>query len=753
MKKSILYGLCLCFSICATAQHNNPGLSPLTRQYLSLMNQSGGKTLPAGYVYKTGNDGLHYVSALVQVKPDITQQQLDALGIKTGTHAGNVWTMQIPVDKVSQFTQLAGLSYVQLDEPVFPAMDSVRRLTRVDSVHAGLGGLPMPYSGEGVVVGVIDAGFDYRHPSLFDTSGAHYRVMKIWEQKKAGVPPSGFSYGNEITDTLDMWAAQTDLIMSHGAHVTGIAAGSGVGSDSGTSNFRGIAYASDLVLVGIKPDPSNWTTTGMSDIIDGMNYIYTYAASVGKPAVVNLSWGGCIGPHDGLSLFGQACDNLTGEGKLFVCSAGNNGDQAIHLQKIFTATDTAVHTVVQFDAALGEKRTWVDIWGDSSQSMCIKLSLYTGTNLTDEGSYICLDGQLHQVYLIGTNGISSDTMFATVTTAASEFNGKPRIFLEIYSKVTQKVLISLKGNEGIVNMWTGFVKDTRGYYGNFAKAGLSFATAGDKNMTIGDMASTRSAIAVAAYSSKTIFTNVDGGVEDYGLYAAKDAIAPFSSLGPAADGRVKPDIAGPGLIVGSAVSSYDPEFQTAGASYTSVVRIWPDPVDLNNYSYAMLMGTSMSSPAVSGVTALMLQANPGLTPAQAIKSMAETAILDGFTGSLPAEGNNTWGHGKINAMGAIKRATTFLGTGDHPGYSGSSSFYLFPNPASDLVTIGYKTRKAGVMVCEVYDAVGRKSNTIRWSFVSGDNKYQIDTRNWAKGFYLVKLSGASEMSTLKLVVQ
>src|SRR6185437_5036148 len=116
---------------------------------------------------------------------------------------------------------------------------------------------------------------------------------------------------------------------------------------------------------------------------DGMNYIYNYAASVGKPAVVNLSWGATIGPHDGNSLFSQACDALTGPGKIFVCAAGNNGEDTVHLGKTFSPTDTAVSTFVTFSPYLAayNRQTWVDIWGDTGSSFCVSLRLYNGNTV------------------------------------------------------------------------------------------------------------------------------------------------------------------------------------------------------------------------------------------------------------------------------------------------------------------------------------------------------------------------------------
>ena len=68
-------------------------------------------------------------------------------------------------------------------------------------------------------------------PTFYDTLGNVLRVKRVWEQHKAGTPPTGFNYGNEITDTTNMLLVGNDVnSFSHGTHVGGIAAGSGIGS-------------------------------------------------------------------------------------------------------------------------------------------------------------------------------------------------------------------------------------------------------------------------------------------------------------------------------------------------------------------------------------------------------------------------------------------------------------------------------------------------------------------------------------------
>ncbi|MCL0039237.1 S8 family serine peptidase [Dehalococcoidia bacterium] len=101
---------------------------------------------------------------------------------------------------------------------------------------------------------------------------------------------------------------------------------------------------------------------------------------------------------------------------------------------------------------------------------------------------------------------------------------------------------------------------------------------------------------------------------------ARDGIIWFSSRGPAGDGRVALDVAAPGLWVIAPVSHKAPvrEFEL----------------------YDDWSGTSMSAPHIAGAVALLLQAFPGLTPAEvemALKSSADdlgVGILDQGAGRL-----------------------------------------------------------------------------------------------------------------------
>ncbi|MEI8201618.1 MAG: S8/S53 family peptidase [Bacteroidota bacterium] len=747
ISKSYIFILSLLFSFNVFAQQTHEKqakCSPQTLQYLHNIETLKGKPYVSHeYVYKSISGKL-YLSAMVKVEGMSYKKAFSDLGILTGTTAGNILTIQIPMENLSTLLSSECIQYLQLDEPVFMTMDSARADTRVDSVHQGIN-LPQAYSGKNVVVGIIDAGFDYSHPTLLDTSGTRYRLKKVWEQKTTGNPPTGYTYGNEISDSASLYNDGSDVaLFSHGTHVAGIAAGSGVGSPA--NKYQGVAFESDLVFVGIKPDQNQWTTTGMSNIIDGINYIYNYAASVGKPAVVNLSWGCSMGPHDGTSLFSQALDQLTGAGKIFVCAAGNNGADNIHLNKKFTATDTLIRSYVVFPTVDGLKKTWIDMWGEAGKTYCVKVSLFNGTTMGNSTGFICPDSSLFNYNLIGPAG---DTCFLSLTNTAIDFNGKPRIFCDLFSKTASKVEISFKCSDGSMNAWMGYVKDYTGYYGGFS-VGIVGQTVGNKDMTVGDMASSHTAIAAAAYASKISYTNVDGGNVSYSSYVAEGNLAPFSSHGPGADSTAKPNIASPGLILASGINSYDTTYNTGGANRSEVVSNYTSPVNGRNYSYAMMMGTSMASPMTTGIIALMLEANPALNPNLTMGILKETAITDNFTGVIPSQGSYLWGYGKINAYGAVKKTWESVNVNKY--YGSESLCMLYPNPNQGQFSIDLNSERSDIANIIVYDISGKCVYQTPWTLSCGMNNKSFNL-NVSKGIYFAKVATSDKFNYYKLVVE
>jgi serine protease AprX len=129
---------------------------------------------------------------------------------------------------------------------------------------------------------------------------------------------------------------------------------------------------------------------------------------------------------------------------------------------------------------------------------------------------------------------------------------------------------------------------------------------------------------------------------------ADDTIASFSSRGPTAIDRVaKPDVVAPGVGIES-LNAQGSLLSTSMAAYAlngTVTASYPP--------YLSLSGTSMATPVVSGTVALMLEANPTLTP-NAVK-----AILQYTAQKYTAYDVLTQGTGFLNAEGAVELARYF----------------------------------------------------------------------------------------------
>jgi len=747
-----IFTLLLATGLAVPAMAREAQLSPHTRHYLQLLEKDPATAVHGGFVYRKDAAGQLLISALVKVQDaGVALESLRKAGVSVGTRAGNIWTVQVPVQKVPDFIKAPGLAYIQMDEPVFPQLATARKTTRVDSVHQGIG-LPMPYDGKNVVVGVIDFGFDYNHPDFYDTTGTKYRIKQVWELGTTGTPPTGYTYGHEIKDTIAIKQQGTDNVhQNHGTCVAGIAAGSGFGGAG--SAYRGMAYAADLVMVGVRRDSigGQWMQGGFSDFIDGVNYIFNYAGSVSKPAVVNISWGSQSGSHDGTSLFNQACDNLSGPGKLVVMSAGNEGEEKIHIAKQFTATDTAVSTFLTFTPA-NYKRTWVDVWGEPGKTFCGKVTLYAGNGTAGNTTgTICLDDLVHDTYLIGSNGL--DTCYVQFINSTAEQNGKPRMTINIFSKTGDSVGVRVSGTSGAIHMWDEYY-----YYGfpygfqsAFSKLGQNWAVDGNTDYTVSDMGSAESVLLVGAYCSKVGWTSINGSTPSYGSYATTNRMAPFSSHGPMVDGRIKPDIAAPGLTLATAQSSYDTAYTATGSRSDYVVASYVDPGSGKTYYFSEFIGTSASAPAASGIVGLLLQANPQLTPAALKDILGSTAIKDFFTGNLPPEGNNTWGKGKINAYAAIKKAIQTVGVYNYTGRK--LDCVLFPNPNNGRCFIDYTGEAAEALHVEVYNITGTLVNATTWQVTPGLNRREMSWNGLASGTYLVKVTGRDGAVQMKMLVQ
>ena len=134
-----------------------------------------------------------------------------------------------------------------------------------------------------------------------------------------------------------------------------------------------------------------------------------------------------------------------------------------------------------------------------------------------------------------------------------------------------------------------------------------------------------------------------------------DSMAAFSSRGPSfIDYTAKPDLVAPGVGIESLADATSTLFATHPAA-----RLW-GTLDTATQPYLSLSGTSMAAPVVTGTVALMMQANPALTP-NLVK-----AILQYTAEHKSRYDDLTQGAGFLNARGAVQLAKSFANGADRP---------------------------------------------------------------------------------------
>ena len=124
-----------------------------------------------------------------------------------------------------------------------------------------------------------------------------------------------------------------------------------------------------------------------------------------------------------------------------------------------------------------------------------------------------------------------------------------------------------------------------------------------------------------------------------GATDAKGHMAAFSGSGPTRDDRIKPDVVAPGMSIVSTVPS--------GLETLSYLDVY----------YMRQSGTSLSTPVAAGLAALLLQVNPGLTPAGVKAAMTRGAHkLNNTLGELYEEYYQ--GAGMLDALKAYQFSNT-----------------------------------------------------------------------------------------------
>ncbi len=510
---------------------------------------------------------------------------------------------RVPRTELESLARLPAVRYVEASTKLKLHSD----LAHISSSLVRAGARTVSQSGAGVLVGIVDTGIDVSHPA-FQSQGKT-RIVSYLDQFTEEV------FDSARIDAGDA-AGSTDTV-GHGTHVAGIAAGNGGGSPG--ASLRGVAPEADLAIVK--------STLETADILTAIAHVFDVAKSRNQPAVVNCSFGGHVGGHDGSTILERTIDGLSGPGRMVVVSAGNEGGDSIHAHGLVRGDATgrweagfalSPRTFQGESGPIELGILFLQVWYQREDRLKIRLRSpggnfldppAEGSNEHDFGSFFVEASRQVHPY-------SGDTVvsFEVITLPQSQWLNNWTLVAEETSPGSATV--------GAVHAW---IRD--GAEGRFT-TGATFG------YLIGMPATAYSAVSVASYTTRKEWSSRDPQNPSILLEALElEALSSFSSPGPTRDGDTKPEVAAPG------------EWVVAPLGKDALASELPLFTRLAGIEYASLRGTSMSAPYVTGALALLLQKEGSIDWGEAKRRLIKSTRQDRFTGVC---WNPRWGYGKLD---------------------------------------------------------------------------------------------------------
>jgi subtilisin family serine protease len=507
-------------------------------------------------------------------------------------------SVEASVDSVVELSRLDQVRRVQTKKVSQLRLDAA--LPDIGLIAPQAGPRPVEEDGAGVLVGVIDSGFDLSHPMFRDSAGK-LRVDRLLDQTLPG--------SREFTtDQLEReWhggrgpGADED---GHGTHVASIAAGSRFGA------LEGVAPGARLLLV----------KTNLLDTADALSWVFSKAGN--RPCVVNMSLGRHWGAHDGTDLEEKLHSQLTGPGRIIVVAAGNERTDDIHIGGGFS--DGQTEEVIFDLQRQPDGIAWVvlNLYHDPADHFLVSL-------ITPDGNVIAAPS---------VGEAKEETVTPVQISIARQLDDasnaiRTQISLQVAFPGTRELrgwgvrLTCRKATIGRIDGW--FHNDG---YATFRTHPLL-----ENARTLGIPATGAGCLAVASHVTKTVWQSDDGTKRNDGLVVGRSS--PFSSLGPTRVGGQKPDLSAPGQMVTAALASgsglaTDDRFASTGGQLLTI------------------QGTSMAAPVVTGAVAMLLQQKPNRTLQKIRDILSRSVRRDAHTGPEPWD--PCYGLGKLDIAAALR---------------------------------------------------------------------------------------------------
>lgn len=640
-----------------------------------------------------------------------------------------------PPEALARLAESPLVESMQTPVQYTPAMTEARALTGVDPIHTG-DGLVTPFTGRGVVLGVIDQGFEYRHPAFLDSEG-NSRVRAIWNR----------SVSLETKPLTTIPAMGDKGGGGHATHVTNIAAGSDTGN-----RLHGVAPEAEIIMV-----PSPFLDY---EVLEDVQWIKKTAESEGKPWVVNMSFGTTIGPHDGTGGCCSEISQLTGAGGVIVAAMGNEGGEALHVGATLQPGDTKYVLCKGGESGF----LFVDFWADDPDAQRhISISPFTYANYKmdaqdDDFWQRVMPADVHTGSYSEINPVNQKLHERYIIDMEATAHGLQTSYSTSKSLVGFKVELAEGETEPHgFHAWIGLG------HGKFSTVSISgqkanMLTPDSRYLVAEGSACIPAAIAVASCNSNVRFASYkDGALYDYTRYVgAEGAVSSFSNSGPwLGSGFEKPLVAAPGAIIKSAVSKLADGFSPTDP--TIVDRI--TDARGNEFYYSAMQGTSMASPFVAGAVCLWLEANPELSPADVAHIIRSTSVVDpGFSAEFASDADgvqSAWspraGYGRIDVYEGLKMA---LQMGDDAGIARVDNslepFTLSMSGDTWRILFNNAERSADLIL---YTTDGRLVVHRRLAGVRQGEEHTLSLAPLSAGTYVLRLATGRATMTRRVVVR
>jgi minor extracellular serine protease Vpr len=467
--------------------------------------------------------------------------------------------------------------------------------------------------GSGVTIAIMDSGLDYTLPEFggcfgpsckvrggFDLVGDAYNATPTSPAFSPTPVPDGdpLPCDPNVADRAEVLGAGTSDA-GHGTHVAGIAAADGRGH---AGQVVGVAPGARLLA---------YRVFGCNGSTDTDVMIHAMELALADHAdVLNMSIGSAFSNWP-QSPEAVASDNLVDAGMVVVASIGNSGANG---GQLWSAGSPGVGRKVIGVASFDNTKATLPAFS-------VGATLY---------GYNRASGSLASVPVSGSAEIA---FTGTPTTTNDACNPLPA------GSLAGKIAFIRRGTCGFYNK--ALAAQTAGAIGvvlyNNAAGALNPTVA---PVPVGATPVTIPVAAITAADGQTIFNNVatahtltwTGQTIEVPL-ATAGVISDFSSFGTDAELALKPDIGGPG-----------------GQIYST----WPHQQFGGHNS---ISGTSMASPHVAGLSALLLQAkNKNIAPGMVRTLLMNTSLPKGLNVAQTAGLEPTWrqGSGLAQIVGAVQ---------------------------------------------------------------------------------------------------